>query len=162
MTHPTGYSRLQIWLHWLIAILIAATWFTHEDMGRALRTRLDAGATGIEGNTLHVWLGGAAFALVAIRIVVRLVQGAPAAVPGANPLLDQAALWGHRLLYLLMIAAPALGAVAWYGGLKSAGEIHEIAANALVIVALGHAGVAIWHHAVLKDGVLTRMIRPRH
>ena len=61
MAAPNGFSRLQIALHWLIAVLIVAAWFTHEGMGRALRTRIETGASGIEGNTLHVWFGGARF-----------------------------------------------------------------------------------------------------
>jgi cytochrome b561 len=155
----TGYSRLQIGLHWLIAILIIAAWFTHEGMGQALDARIAAGATGIAGNTPHVWLGGAVFALVLIRIVVRLLQGVPGPVAGTSPAMAQAALWGHRLLYLLMIAVPALGAAAWYGGAPT-GEVHELAGQALMIVALGHALVAIWHQVARKDGTLTRMVRP--
>jgi len=113
MAKPSGYSRVQIALHWLVAVLIVAAWFTHDGMGRALRTRIETGASGIEGNTLHVWFGGAAFALILIRIVLRLMRGAPDHEPGMSPKMQLAATWGHRLLYLLMIAAPALGAAAW-------------------------------------------------
>lgn len=161
MQARTGYSTLQIALHWLIAVLIVATWFTHEGMGQALRTRIETGATGIEGNTVHVWLGGAAFALIVIRVVVRLIQGAPGAVAGSSPAMAQAAKWGHRLLYLLMLAVPALGATAWYGGVRSAGEIHETAGGLLMLVALGHAGVAVWHHYVKRNATLRRMLKPQ-
>ena len=161
MAHTAGYSRLQIALHWIIAVLIVAAWFTHEGMGRALRTRIETGATGFEGNTLHVWLGGAAFALILVRIVVRLVQGAPGPVPGNPEWMQMAAHWGHRLLYLLMVAAPALGAAAWYGGVKAAGELHETAGGLLMLVALAHAVVAIAHQVVLKDGTMDRMKKPR-
>ncbi len=160
MAEKTGYSGLQIALHWIIAVLIIAAWWTHEGMGRALEQRIQSGATGIEGNTVHVWLGGLTFLLILIRIVVRFVQGAPAAVPGTSPMMEQAAVWGHRVLYLLMILTPAAGAAAWYGGNEAPGEAHEVLGNALMIVALGHALVAIWHQAVKKDGVLTRMVRP--
>ena len=74
--------------------------------------------------------------------------------------MQQAAVWGHRLLYVLMLAVPALGAAAWYGGIEDAGEVHELAGNALMIVALGHAAVALWHQYVRRDGTLTRMLRP--
>ena len=33
-------------------------------------------------------------------------------------------------------------------------------ANLLVILAAGHAVVALWHQFVLKDGTLRRMLRP--
>lgn len=157
MSDRTSYSPLQIVLHWLIAILIFATWFTHEDMGRTLRDRIDSGATGTDGNTLHVWLGSAALILIVIRIVVRALQGAPDWVPETSPTMAAAALWGHRLLYLLMLGAPLLGALAWYGGFKSVGELHDLAGTALFFVAIGHALVAIWHQVVLKDGVMARM-----
>ena len=161
MSEKIGYSHLQIALHWIIAMLILAAWWTHEGMGRALDERIRSGATGIEGNTLHVWLGGAAFMLILIRIVVRLIQGAPGPVPGTSLTMERAAVWGHRLLYLLMLLTPAAGAAAWYGANEAPGEAHEILGNALMIVALGHALVAIWHQAVKKDGTLTRMVRPQ-
>jgi len=160
MSRKTGYSGLQIGLHWLVAILILAAYFSSDGMGQVLRERVASGATGTEGNTPHVWLGGAVFALVLLRIVVRLIQGAPGAPPGTAPWLEAAATWGHRLIYLLMLATPALGAVTWYGGVRAAGDLHEWAGTALVIVALGHAVVAILHEAFLSDGTLQRMFSP--
>ena len=160
MANPTGYSRLQILLHWLVAILIFAAFFTHDAMEDAFEARLASGATGIEGNTLHVWFGGAVFALVLLRLIVRWVQGAPGPVPGTSPLMELAARWGHRLLYLLMLAVPIGGSIAWYGGVEAVGEGHEIAGKALMIVAVGHAVVAIGHEALKGDGVLMRMVRP--
>ncbi len=161
MSPRAAYSRLQIALHWLIAILIAAAWLTHENMGRALKTRIETGATGFEGNTPHVWLGITVFVLVLIRIVVRRVQGAPGPLPGATPLMEKAALWGHRLLYLLMVLTPALGAVAWNAHSETVGELHETVGGTLMLVALAHALVAIWHQYVKKDGSLTRITRPQ-
>ena len=85
MAERTGYSGLQIGLHWLVAFLIFAAYFTSDDMGDALRERITSGATGTEGNTLHVWLGGTVLALVVIRIVVRLMRGAPGPAAGTSP-----------------------------------------------------------------------------
>lgn len=161
MATKQGYSTLQISLHWIMALLILAAWISGDGMGRVLRARLEAGTTGIEGNTPHVWLGGAIFALILIRIIVRLIQGAPAPL-GAGPDWQlKAATWAHRALYALMVLVPALGAAAWYGHVEIAGEAHEIAVNALVLLALGHAAVGIWHHHVVKDDTLRRMIRPK-
>ena len=159
MPPRTGYSTLQIALHWAIAILILATWFTHEGMGRVLERRIEAGTTGIEGNTIHVWLGGTVFALILIRSLVRLIQGAPDHTPETPPFMAKAATWGHRLLYLLMILAPILGAAAWYGHIEAAGEAHEVVAQLLMLAALGHAAAAIYHQVFLRDGTLTRMTR---
>lgn len=161
MTARTGYSGLQIGLHWIVAILIFGSYFTSEGMGRALEARLETGATGIAGNTTHVWLGGAIFALVALRVVVRRMQGAPAPADAAPGAVQIASVWGHRLIYLLMVLVPVSGAAAWYGGLGQAGEIHEVIGNALMIVALGHAVMAILHEAIWSDGTIARMVQPR-
>lgn len=161
MPDRNGYSRTQITLHWLIALLIFATWFTHEVMDDALEHRIETGATGIDGNPVHVWLGGLAFALILVRIIVRHVSGAPGVLPETSPLMKLAAIWGHRLLYLLMVVVPALGALTWYGGIEATGEPHETLANLLMVVALGHAGAAIWHKYVLKDDTMQRMLKPR-
>ena len=154
-----GYATLQIALHWAVAIVIAAAWFTGEGMGRALRQRIQSGTTGFEGNTWHVWLGGIVFALVLIRIIVRLLKGAPDPLP-APAWQEKLATWGHRILYVLMVLSPLLGAIAWYGHNKFIGEIHPLSVNLLVIVVFGHAAAALYHHYVLKDGTLRRMIRP--
>ncbi|WP_143028598.1 hypothetical protein [Ruegeria marina] len=55
-----------------------------QDLDRDRRQR-------VRGQTLHVWLGMAVFAAVLIRIVVRRLQGAPGPLPGATPLMEQAA-----------------------------------------------------------------------
>jgi cytochrome b561 len=157
MARKTKYSTLQIGLHWLIALLILAAWLLSDGMGQALRARVESGATGIQGNTIHVWLGGATFLLVLIRIVVRLIQGAPDPVPGSSELIEKAGVWGHRLLYALMVLTPALGAATWYGGIGFTAELHDISSSALMLVALGHAAMAIYHQFILKDGTLTRM-----
>ena len=36
-------------------------------------------------------------------------------------------------------------------------DLHGLLANALLILAAGHSLLAIWHHVILKDGVLKRM-----
>ena len=158
MSHSPGYSRLQIALHWLIAILILAAWVTHEGMGRLLEARIESGV--LTPNP-HAILGLAVFVLVLIRVIVRHRQGTPGPVPGSSAIAEAAALWGHRLLYLLMILTPIGGAITWFGGIEALGEGHELFGNALMIVALGHAVVAILHQLVLKDGTMTRMLRSR-
>lgn len=154
----TGYSRLQIGLHWTVALLIFAAFFTNDGMGQALRNRIEQGLTGMEGATLHTMLGGAAFLFILIRFVVRLRSGAPE--PHGPPLVQVAATWGHRLLYALMIAAPALGAASWYGKMPGLGDAHEIVGKALMIVAVGHILVAIGHRVLWNDGTLNRMFQP--
>lgn len=157
MTDEDSYTSLQISLHWLTAILIFAAYFTSDGMGRVLRERIESGATGIEGNTPHVWLGGAAMLVIIIRLIVRFRTGAPAAAEGTAPWLAKSAEWGHRLLYLVMFLVPIGGAAAWYGGVEVAGNGHEVMGNALMILAVGHIVMALLHEVVWGHRVLGRM-----
>ncbi len=151
----TGYSGLQIGLHWLIAILIVTAWFTGEGAGEAMET-IEEG--GVAGFVPHVAIGLAILAFVVLRVLVRLGRGAPAAPGAPGSLSVTAADWGHRLLYLMMIAVP-IGGLSTFFQLADVGEIHGLAANALMIVILGHALMALYHQYVLKDGLLRRMMK---
>jgi len=86
----------------------------------------------------------------------------------------------HYLLYALLVAEAALGfAFRWGAGRPMAffgagippligeiarpdrrllRELHEWIGWTIVIVALGHALAALYHHYVLKDRVLQRML----
>jgi cytochrome b561 len=159
MSSPrTGYSGLQIALHWIVAILVFGAYFTSEDMGDALKERIEQGLSGLDGATLHSILGGLAFAFILFRIVTRWTKGAPE--PLGSPMMQMAAAWGHRLLYALMIAVPALGAATWYGKIEGLGDAHALLGNALILVAVAHLLVAIAHQALWADGTLARMVSP--
>lgn len=155
MSEPQSYSRLQIALHWLIAVLIVIAWFTGEGAGEAMKVAEKGGDAGF---VPHVALGLSILALVLIRILVRLSRGAPAAPGAPGSLGVKAADWGHRLIYLLMVAVPLGGASVFFLGLE-VGEVHALAANVLMLVVLGHAGLALYHQYVLKDGLLRRMMK---
>lgn len=155
MKTTTGYSGLQIGLHWLIAILIVTAWFTGEGAGEAMEVVEEGGAAGF---VPHVAFGLAILTLVILRLLVRLGRGAPAAPGAPGSLSVMAADWGHRLIYLLMIAVPLGGISTFFLGLD-VGEIHGLAANVLMLVVLGHALMALYHQYVLKDGLLRRMMK---
>ncbi len=160
MATPNGYSRLQIILHWLIAILIIAAFFTHEVMHKAFDDRLASGVMpGPSDGTLHTILGGMAFVLVIIRVIVRWRQGAPAAVEGTSASLARAAHIGHMVIYALIIGIPIGGMIAWFGGVEIVGWVHGIAGKVLMLIVLGHAAMALYHQYVVKDGTLARMMR---
>ena len=158
MARQSGYSALQISLHWIVAILIFAAWFLGEGMGKLLHQKMDGTFTG--STPLHVILGIAVLVFVVIRIATRVKQGAPDAVPSGQPLLDKAAGWMHGLLYLLMVLVPVGGILTWGAGFASLGDVHAVAGNALFFLALAHAAVGIFHGVVKKDGVMTRMMKP--
>ena len=156
MAERTGYSRVQIGLHWIIAILIPLAWLSSGGAEEAWDA-MEKGAAA-PAFVPHVGFGLAILALVVLRLVVRLRRGAPAApgVPGS--LQVRAADWGHRLIYLLMIAVPLGGISIWFGGMDN-GSIHGFFANVLMVVVLGHALMAIYHQFVVKDGLIRRMMK---
>lgn len=155
MKTTTGYSGIQIALHWLIAVLILVAWLSGEGAEEAMEAVEEGGVAGF---VPHVAFGLSILALVVVRLLIRLSRGAPAAPGTPGSLSVLAADWGHRLIYLLMIAVPLGGASVFFLGLD-VGEIHGLAANILMLVVLGHALMALYHQYVLKDGLLRRMMK---
>ena len=157
MALKSGYSGLQIGLHWAAAVLIASDYLISDGMGDALDAHL-AGEP-VLGLTpvWHVWAGTTLLVVVLVRLVVRfLTRGTTVAEP--KTLAERAADVGHWVLYALMLAVPVLGAITWFGKTDSTGDLHVLVMNALMLVILGHAAMAIFHHYVLKDGLLKKMI----
>ena len=126
------------------------------------------------------WL--VAVAAVVVLALARLGWRAGHAVPplaNSTPLATLALKLGHGALYLLMFLVPIIGFAPLFARgrginfglfqiaspiertkdwIKPTTEIHEIAAWALIALAVGHVAAAIYHQAVLKDGVLLRMM----
>ena len=170
------YNSRAILLHWLIAamiLLLFAGGLTIDAFPKDWKSAMI---------NLHA-LGGLTLALLVLyRIFWRLTHAAPALPASVSPLIARAAGLGHLALYLLMLAVPIIGVptLLWRGrgldfGLfqiaspftrtpeiyKPLTEIHELGAFALVILALLHAAVGVWHQFVQKDGILLRMMPGR-
>ncbi|WP_157937732.1 cytochrome b [Oceaniglobus roseus] len=160
MAERTTYTHGQIALHWLIALLVLGNYIFSDGMGRALHQH-DKGET-VTGLLpwAHVYVGIAILVLVLVRFALRKTRGVPPESAQAPELLRKGGRIGHWLLYLLMLAVPALGISAWYLGIHEAGDIHALAANALMILAGIHAVAALYHHYVVKDALLQRMGLP--
>ena len=156
MARKAPYSALQISLHWATALLIAANYVISDGMGEALDAHLNGEALRGFAPTWHIWAGSVLLALVLVRLAVRFVTGAPAQ-DRAPTMADRAAEAGHWVLYALMLAVPLLGAITWFGSFGATGDLHVLVMNVLVVVILGHAAMAIFHHYVLKDGLLGKM-----
>ena len=156
MTQGVGYNRMQIALHWAIAVLIAVNYFVSDGMARVLDARL--AGTGTTGGTatVHVYGGLTVLALVLVRLVVRWRSGVPAV---GHTLLDRLGGWSHLALYGFMLAVPLLGIAAWFGRIDAAAEIHVLAMNAMMLLILLHAAAALLHQFVIRDGLLMRMLR---
>ncbi len=157
MRVKSGYNGLQIGLHWVTALLIGANYFISDGMPEALDARVAGQSVAGLTPVFHVWAGSALLAIVLLRLVVRLWSGAPAE---QEPLgwMQRSAGLAHWVLYGMMIAVPALGVAAWFFGVAQAADLHVLVMNAMMLMILGHAAMAIFHHYVLRDGLLRKMI----
>jgi len=163
------FSRL---LHWTMAVLILAMLFVGVAMVSSLSDyhRLVA---------IHRPIGILILALVAIRLVYRLIDPPPPLPAYMPPLLRFAALASHVLLYALMFALPLVG----WGMLSSAGypivlagswhlppilphsdglyallrPLHTALAYLLFATFLAHLGAALTHALIFRDGVFRSM-----
>lgn len=172
-----SYSLVARCFHWLTAILVLAAFLLSAGGPEALVFGPDNKGL----LTLHESLGLAVFALTALRLGYR--RWAPPPAPAAMPeWMHRAAALTHFLLYFLLAllplaaifgswmeghalsfyfgdiaspwaASPALGA--------SALAAHKLAGDAIMWLAGLHSAAALYHHFILKDGVLRSMLVER-
>lgn len=172
----SSYTPAAIALHWIMALLIAAVFTAIELKGyypKGSETRSFFAS-------LHMMLGITVLLLVIIRVGVRTYNGAPPITPRPAAWQTGLAHLTHFVLYAAMVGMPLLGwtmvsasghSVPFYGlslppiiGEDKAlahnlEEIHEFIGNALYYVIGLHAVAALFHHYVLKDNTLVRMVR---
>lgn len=128
---------------------------------------------------VHKSLGMTALVLVALRIVYRLVVGAPPYAAALERLTAVAAHGAHFALYALMIGLPLAGYLAssargreipWFGLFdwpslaprdaalgRLAGGAHFWLAWAFLGVLALHLAAVVWHALVKRDEVFARM-----
>lgn len=157
-----GYSLTQIALHWAVGVLIVFNLLMGDDMSELWR-QIERGST-LPTTTvawIHIIFGGTVLALVAWRLVLRLTRGVPASPEGEGVWMRRAGQAGHLALYVLMIAMPVTGLLAWYGGVTDLAELHgEVLKTLLWVLIAVHVVAAFYHHFILKNGLLNRMRKP--
>lgn len=157
-----GYSTIQIALHWLIVIAVLFQLVFGESMTNVVDA-LEEGATPSAGDlqlsSAHLWVGIAILVLLVIRLVVRLFTGTPEVI-GEPGLATLAATAMHWLFYALLVIVPVTGLLAKYVG-DPWGDIHTIGKPVFIVLIVLHAGAALYHHFILKDETLVRMLKPR-
>lgn len=156
-----GYSSIQIALHWSIAALVLFQLVFGESMVAAT----DAAETGealasqdAALATAHYWVGISVLILVALRLGIRLRSGLPATAEN-NMLLAPLARATHWAFYVLLVIVPVSGLLTVYVN-PDIGELHQLAKPVFIVLIALHAGAALFHHFVLRDGTLKRMLRP--
>lgn len=172
------FHPLTIAIHWLTLVLLAGAYALIE-----LRKFFPKESAMREGlKTWHFMVGLTIFALVLIRILLRFARRAPAITP-EPPVWSRLPREGmHLLLYAFLIVTPILGwltlsakgkTIPFWGlhlppihtvdkGIsKQFEDIHEtIAYIGLALIAL-HTIAALFHHYILRDDALKRMLPAR-
>lgn len=168
---PHRFDGLSIILHWTVAGAIAGTYA----LG-LLREVAPRGAAREWVLMSHTSLGLCVIALALVRVAWRMTRATPKAEDKTN----NVARLVQLVLYGAMVGVPIIGlglmwakggAVSFFGLVelpalvplnrsigKALEEVHEVTAHALMALAGLHAGAALFHHYVLRDGVLASML----
>jgi cytochrome b561 len=164
-----AYDKVTIRLHWATAVLVAIQFL----IGRTTNF-LPRGPLRVDIWSLHVMFGFALAVVVVAGILWRALYGRRLPPPerGVRHLVAVAT---HRLLDGLLLIIIGLGVTnvfahafplfnLWHfprlgddAFMHSVNTWHGLVANIIVAVALLHAAAALFHHYVVKDGVLRRM-----
>jgi cytochrome b561 len=159
----TGYSSIQIALHWAVVVLVAFQYVAHsgiEAAWNAMRAaELPLPDVGMLAY-LHIGAGLAVLLLALTRIGLRLTRGAPPPPPDEPKLLQVFAEGVHVAIYVFLILLPLSGLAAWFLAIPAAGSVHVLLKNALLAAIFLHVSGALFQHFVRRSDVLMRMLRP--
>jgi cytochrome b561 len=169
------YGALAIFLHWLTVVLVLLAWLLGTFIDDIPKTTQAAGLF------VHMTAGLSLIGLLVARVLWRLADPHP---PRLETRLGR---WGDRsaaavqvALYALLLIVPALGitvqlargralpvfglfdiASPWPADralARSLKDLHGTIANVLLGIAALHAAAALFHHFVLRDRTLGRML----
>ena len=172
------YGAVAQALHWLTAILVVVAFY----MGPGGSEERVYSIANDFSRQFHETLGISVFSIVLLRAVWRLIDRVREDPP-MPPWMKYSAKLVHLVLYGLLIATPVTAIVgAWLEGHpltlfalgnfdpmlskahdlgQSIARIHPILGDAILWVAGLHAAAALYHHFVLRDGVLFSMLPGR-
>lgn len=174
----TRYGGLSAGLHWLMLILLAAVFASME-----LRDFYPKGSAARDAmKTWHYMLGLSVLPLVTLRLALAFIGPSPAIAPVPAQWQETMAKLMKVALYVFMLAMPLLGwltlsakgAPIPFFGLHlpallvenkelahTIKEIHETGATIGYVLIGLHAAAALYHHYLLGDDTLRRMLPKR-
>lgn len=172
-----GYDTVARIFHWLtvgiVAVMIPVGLIMTQEIERGWQDRLFI---------LHKGLGGTFLFVIAARLIWRATHRAPA-LPATVPNWQARAAYAtHIGLYLLLVVMAVSGYVRvttggfpielfdmfgippLFGKDKAVSDfasgVHEITKSVLILLILLHVAAAVFHGAVKRDGVFSRMWPP--
>ena len=165
----SGYTRLQIRLHWAVVGLVALQFALHDGVASAFDRGMEGVAeAGPAAATLtlsapvvgHFIGGSLIFLLAAWRLMLRQEHGAPPP-PESDPAWQRRLARGtHLAMYALLLTLPITGGAAWAMASAGASAAHEAMRALLLIAIVLHVSGALYGQFLQKTGVLDRMRRP--
>jgi cytochrome b561 len=170
------YRSIVVWIHWITAAVVIAQVVVgfgfHRFTERGTPERMELFAW-------HKTLGAIILLLALVRLAVRLMNPPPP-YPSDFPKWERAAaVWSHRLFYILLIALPLTGLAAVSGRAEDGtvpllfglslpaipgiaaendfGDIHEILVWTTLALVVVHVGAALKNQFVSRTAVADRM-----
>jgi cytochrome b561 len=178
MTYGTrigGYPATSKLFHWLVAVCVLTTAAVAITM-----VRIGDGSTPDALYNFHKSIGLLILVLMTLRLINRLVAGAPAPDPEIEPWQRTVSSAVHGSLYVLLLAMPIVGYIAnsAYGAptpffglfelppIVGKNEalatqlfaIHRWTGFLVIALAMVHISAALYHHFIRGDNVLRRML----
>ena len=161
MSQLAGYSRVQIVLHWVGAVMVTAAFVTHDGMIAAAKAVKEGTYSGPDTVILtHVVSGIIVFFLTLWRLGLLSRRGLPPPPDDEPAMLRGLAAAVKLMLYAIMIMMPASGVLNWFGGVALARQLHQLMEPVVPMAILLHLLGALYQQFWLKSGVLSRMLRP--
>jgi len=161
MSQRAGYSRVQIALHWVGAVLVIAAFLTHDRMIEAAKAVKAGSYSGPDMVILiHVVGGITIFFLALWRLGLLSRRGLPKPPDDEPALLRGLAAAVKLMLYAIMIVMPVSGVLNWFGGVALARQLHLLMEPVVPLTILLHFLGALYQQFWLKSDVLSRMLRP--
>lgn len=156
-----GYSSLQIAFHWTIVGLVAFQWFLGWPMSRIFDAR-QAGEVVVQAGAayVHIALGVTILIVMLARLGAKLKRPVQVAPDSDHPWARLAGQVNHWIFYIVLIALPLGGILAWFGRSELAASLHAFLAVALPFFIAAHVLGALVHQFVFRDNLIGRIIRP--
>jgi cytochrome b561 len=154
----SGYTRMQIALHWAVAILVAFQFLAHNAIEAAWSAHSHGAAASPTALVyMHIVAGVIVLALALARLYLRITRGAPeppADEPRALKILSESV---HGLIYLMLLSLPVSGALSWFLDIGLAAVVHEYLQALLLGLIAAHIAGALFQHLIRRSDVMMRM-----